>query len=258
MFDSLDNEHDNATALEQTLLIQRLTPKTQYHFVMFLYYEKRQEPYLWPQDHRFVYETLGDRPSTPGRPRITHVSGDAYQVTWELSRDNGAIIEEYVLEGVQRRREKPQIQPATNKSEITNETTQVVEENVEEQLSGNWEIYYNGTNTYWITRNMKSIGLFDFRVRARNSYGWSDYSLESDSVEFGKSEPEKKVMLALYISLPIFVILVIVLAILTVCGKSHISRFNSFVLKRSKTMQLTTENCQRSKHSRISASLALN
>lgn len=217
VFDTLDNEHGNATALEQTLLIQRLTPKTQYHFVMSLYYEKRHEPYLWPTDHRFVYETLGDRPSTPGRPRITHVSGDAYQVTWDSSRDNGAFIEEYVLEGVQRRREKPVTQPITNK--IDNETTQGTEENIEEQLSGNWEIYYNGTNTYWITRHMKSIGLFDFRVRARNSYGWSDYSLESDSVEFGKSEPEKKVLLAVYISLPIFVILVIVLVILIVCGK---------------------------------------
>lgn len=218
MFDSLDNEHNNITALEQTLLIERLTPKTQYQFVMFLYYEKRLEPYMWPKDHLFIYETLGDRPSTPGRPRISHVSGDAYQVTWESSRDNGAIIEEYVLEGVQRRREKPQIVTNTNTTD-TNNSSQIMEENVEEQLSGTWEIFFNGTNTYWITRNMKSIGLFDFRVRAKNSYGWSDYSPESDQVEFGKSEPEKKVMLALYISLPIFVILVIVLAIAIVCGR---------------------------------------
>ncbi|XP_063703914.1 proto-oncogene tyrosine-protein kinase ROS isoform X2 [Culicoides brevitarsis] len=210
VFDTLTDETPETASPDKSLLVAHLTPKTQYHFIMSLHYEKRQDPYLWPTDHRFVFETLGDRPSTPGRPLIKHVSGDAYQVEWNSSRDNGAFIEEYVLEGVQRRREK-QIAP---KNETTN-----TEESVEEpQLSGNWEIYYNGTNTYWITPNMKSIGLFDFRVRARNSYGWSDYSLESDSVDFGKSEPDKKVMYALYITLPIFVCLFIILVILVLCA----------------------------------------
>lgn len=211
IFDSFathDLDDELVPSLE-TLLIENLTPKTQYHFVMFLYYEKRADAYVWPIDRRFIYETLGDVPSAPGKPTVKHLSGDAYQVIWEPSRDNGAIIEEYVLEGLQRRKEI-----------VTGEGETKVDD--QEYEDGEWENYYNGTNTYWITRNMRKIRLFGFKVRAKNSYGWSNYSTESEPVtEFNVSGIDTNYMVTIII-VSVFVILLIALAVAVIFGESII------------------------------------
>lgn len=58
------NEWDNVTLEEETgteiiIFKDNLKPKTQYKFRFLLYYKNFTEEYVWPQDFRFVYETLG-------------------------------------------------------------------------------------------------------------------------------------------------------------------------------------------------------
>lgn len=42
-----------------TYLVENLKPKTQYTFELSLYYPSSEDPYIWPSDGRFTYETLG-------------------------------------------------------------------------------------------------------------------------------------------------------------------------------------------------------
>lgn len=60
--------------------VENLQPKTQYKFSILLYFLKRDVAYSWPSDSRFVFETLGDRPTSPGQPIISHVSGEVFKV----------------------------------------------------------------------------------------------------------------------------------------------------------------------------------
>lgn len=62
--------------------VENLQPKTQYKFSILLYFLKRDVAYTWPSDSRFVFETMGDRPSSPGRPVISHVSGEVFKVIY--------------------------------------------------------------------------------------------------------------------------------------------------------------------------------
>lgn len=215
VFDSaLQSGPKDNTSLEH-LLISNLTPKTQYNFVMFLHYKNRLEPYIWPIDSmRFIYETLGDKPSTPGKPHVQYVSGEAYQVIWATSRENGASIEEYVLEGIQRRKEVVIADGAGEEKKVE----KIVEQDSDEQ---EWQVYYNGTNNYWITSSLKNIHLYGFRVRTRNSYGWSNYSTESEPVIDHMDHSSSEALRITQILVPIFVILIIMicLSVAILCGK---------------------------------------
>lgn len=83
--------------------IGNLLPKTKYQFSLKLYYAQSPlRAYRWPpqqtDDSRYVFETLGDAPSAPGKPMVKSVTENIFQVIWEQSRENGASIEEYLLE----------------------------------------------------------------------------------------------------------------------------------------------------------------
>lgn len=228
----------------KNLTVAALSPKIQYQFVMFLYYEKRADAYIWPRDMPFIYETLGDAPSTPGQPMVKHVSGEAYQVIWDPSKDNGAFIDEYVLEGLQRRREVP----VTEGPEGV-EKSLVVEEDPDNK---DWAMYYNGTSTYWITSTVKNIHLYGFRVRAHNSYGWSNYSAESEPVaDIVEAGLDRNFLLTL-LFLGIFILLLISLSVAVICGKPIHKEKKWFMslLKSFCLCQPTTENYPRSTHSR--------
>jgi proto-oncogene tyrosine-protein kinase ROS len=83
--------------------IGNLLPKTKYQFSLKLYYAQSPlRAYRWPpqqtEDSRYVFETLGDAPSAPGKPTVKSVKENIFQVIWDPSRENGAPIEEYLLE----------------------------------------------------------------------------------------------------------------------------------------------------------------
>lgn len=174
-----------------------LQPKTQYRFIVLLFYPNRKEPYVWPPDARFVYETDADHPSAPGRPIVTQLRQDVYKVSWEPAKDNGAVILEYALEALVRlprstnRVERSVEQLDGDSSEDMNNTIptrmDVMTTDSQEYVTFDerWDLVYNGTDVYWIIPEKLTFHKNKFRVRARNSCGWGPFSGESDPI----SEP---------------------------------------------------------------------
>lgn len=215
VFDSIV---DNSTrsGVVKPYEINELAPKIQYKFEVLLYYPKREAPYVWPLDGRSIFETLGDRPTSPGKPILEHVGAGIYKVSWEPAKDNGATIEVYNLEArYQSNTITNRVKRSTNA--IVNTTTPsvlVVDE--PEPMEQKWILQYNGTFTYWIVNNI-SIKLHSFRVRARNSYGWGPYSSESEPVSQAMISPETTNFGYITSAVIICVIFIVVLMTIVIC-----------------------------------------
>jgi proto-oncogene tyrosine-protein kinase ROS len=137
--------------------------------------------YTWPPDNRFKFETLADKPGAPGRPIVQHFQADVYKIEWLPANDNGAMIEEYALESMLSKVSSDRVVRST--TEVNDSI--IYDENEIDDTEGEWIPIYNGTLTQYITKDLKPIDQYTFRVRARNSFGWGAYSTESDPV----SEP---------------------------------------------------------------------
>lgn len=187
-------EHDkyegttvNRTHWKNPFQITGLNPKTIYLFTITLHFKSRKDGYIWPEGGKsFSFETLGDRPDAPGKPQIEQVNGDVYKITWTQSTPNGANIEEYNLEGLRYRRDRTRRStdleendlPTVYSTSMATEAPIYVDER--DPISDNWTVYYSGRDTYWIPNDLNQITEYSFRVRARNSYGWSEYSVLSE------------------------------------------------------------------------------
>ncbi|CAG9858272.1 unnamed protein product [Phyllotreta striolata] len=211
----------NSTRRENdTLLIRidHLKPKTHYKFRLRLLYEGYNEEYIWP--NKFTYETLGDRPSPPGIPIIQYVNPNTYKVLWEASKDNGAPITIYKLEGKTLRFYR-------NKRSTSNRTAYFnTAPSIELEETEQWVTYYNGTNTSWIINGLNEKQKYAFRVSALNSYGWSNFSEESNEFDLTeaarmaeKQNPTNLIVMAITIPIAICVALVLFLIIIVYFGK---------------------------------------
>ncbi|GLH07146.1 Protein sevenless [Gryllus bimaculatus] len=108
-----------------------LQPKHQYSFHLLLFYPLASEPYLWPSDERFIFET----------------------------HDN-----------------------------------------------------------YWIIADLSSSSKYIFRVRSRNIYGWSEFSVPSASFDFTEAAmlaKEQELTVVLGISIPVGILVLCVMGMLT-------------------------------------------
>lgn len=204
-----DSEVDPEGRNKSHFQIDHLSPKTQYRFYLELYYPKLNEPFIWPSDARYVFETLGDVPSMPGKPDVKHESGEVYHISWEPSKENGAPIEQYSLEALKsqslraKRSTTEIISGQTTNSTIASMAIDLDNEldTEEEGKEDQWTVFYSGPNHYWIAKGLHPIHLYKFRVRARNSYGWSSYSSNSEPV----SEPFMSVHQITYQTIAILV-----------------------------------------------------
>ena len=146
-----------------------------------------------------------------------------YQVSWDASKDNGASIIEYSLEALEtpakisnrivRSTIDSEIALHRNLPPLSNFTAPLNElQSIEEPelFEENWIVHYNGTDTYWIIKDLHPIHLFAFRVRARNSYGWGPFSLTSDPVSEPYVLPDRREFLILAISIPALAVALIV------------------------------------------------
>ncbi|XP_062538058.1 proto-oncogene tyrosine-protein kinase ROS isoform X3 [Armigeres subalbatus] len=213
----------NETAPENDeLKVTGLQPKTQYRFIVLLFYPNRRDPYVWPPDARFVYETDADHPSAPGRPLVTQLRQDVYKVSWEPAKDNGAVILEYALEVLVRssrltnRVERSVEQFDDGGSEEMNNTIplhmDVIPTDSQEYMTERWVQVYNGTDNYWIIPDKLTFHENKFRVRARNSCGFGPFSGESDPIsEPLLSNQTKSYLMIGGVSLTIIVIIFILL-----------------------------------------------
>lgn len=223
---------DNITDLQGPLEIKGLVPKTDYLFTMSLHFPKRSEPYVWPEDGRkFLFQTLADRPSPPGRPQVIQLPNDIFQVRWLAAMENGAAIEEYSLEAVryrakrERRSKEPELveddselQPIYSTSMATSVPLSTEEL---DPIADDWKVYYNGTDTYWIVddKDLEPVNMYTFRVRARNLFGWSEFSKDSESLGAPIFSSENREFLIMAGVAPVVVITLIIAAACIIRGK---------------------------------------
>lgn len=101
---------------------------------------------------------------------------DVYQLIWEASRENGAYIETYSLDGL-----------IVGGKRAKREDNYTSEEQNEATYEEEWITYYNGSDNYWIIKELGPNLKYVFRVRSRNSYGWSDVSELSESFDVNEA-----------------------------------------------------------------------
>ncbi|KAJ9583818.1 hypothetical protein L9F63_021821, partial [Diploptera punctata] len=200
----------------KTYFVDQLLPKTNYTFRLSLYYPQSTEPYIWPADERFTYESLGDCPTPPGMPIIQHLRRDVYQVTWDPSRENGAHIELYSLEGkIERgKRERREVNfTLNNHNSDKTDDDNIISDDSDGNRDDEWIVYYNGTDNYWIITDLSPSLKYVFRVRSMNKYGWSDFSMTSKSFDFTEAAmlaKQQELGIVLGISIPIVVVILCV------------------------------------------------
>ncbi|XP_035208124.1 proto-oncogene tyrosine-protein kinase ROS-like, partial [Stegodyphus dumicola] len=137
---------------QNVITITNLTPRTEYNFRLILIYSGKEEKLIWPQNSFFQCTTDGDRPSTPGIPQVKHIGrqGQLYQVFWQEAINNGYEDLIYELE---------------MRCQI-----------IWKSDSDGWELVHNNSNTQWIVDHVSGNINYQFRVKATNEYGSSNYS----------------------------------------------------------------------------------
>lgn len=212
---NVERLYANVERRGNALTVLNLHPKTKYVFWLLLFFENRTEPYKWPSGERFVFETLADKPNPPGQPHIAPLGSNMFKINWTASVNNGSPIEEYSLEGL-RFRVTARVSRAANGTQ-GNYTLQMVEE-VEPQAD-KWTVYYEGNETYWIAKDLSPITIFSFRVRARNTHGWSEYSPLSEKTSDFFITKEYRDFLVLAVAGPILMTFLIVIFSCILCGE---------------------------------------
>lgn len=217
----LDSENDTRPMSDrENFTVESLQPKTSYRFSVILYYSKQQTPYTWPQDGRFIFETLGDRPTAPGQPIVRPVTDEVFKVSWDAAKENGATIEEYSLEALQWRSTNRVVRSTDDFEIVTNgeplnyttmlNSTSLMVEEIEPPVE-QWNVYYNGSETHKIIKNLQPITQYSFRVKARNAYGWGPYSSTSEPINQPFITNNRRDYIIVAIMVPILVTLFIIL-----------------------------------------------
>lgn len=108
-----------------------------------------------------VLRDIGDVPSAPGMPTVTRLRNSVYQLNWEPAQAHGSQVTLYRLEGL-----------------IADDKER------DEELDENqhWNLYYNGTENYWIIPGDMDQN-YRFRVQAKNAYGFGAWSRLSTVVD---------------------------------------------------------------------------
>lgn len=214
------------TGITDNITVTNLEPKTKYEFYLKLQFASVDRPYIWPElpSNHYIYETLGDAPGRPGQPQIEHITGEIFKVFWEAAKDNGAAITEYSLEALQARQHKRirrniiiQQQNITNSSSITMLAQLPWVEELQ-PVEDKWISYCNTSELSCIVRELHTMRLLMFRVRARNEpYGWGPYSEDSERVLEPFVSPQKRNSLVLAIIAPAAIVTTCVIVLFVIC-----------------------------------------
>ncbi|XP_054720908.1 proto-oncogene tyrosine-protein kinase ROS-like [Uloborus diversus] len=131
------------SSIKYIFLVESLTPKTKYLFRLILTY--RRAELIYPKNSAFEYTTSGDVPSVPGEPELHHMKSDLYEVVWEPAFNYGYEQLFYELQ-------------------------------IKSESLDAWMSLSNTTNTQYIVEKISGNINYEFRVRAVNEYGESNFS----------------------------------------------------------------------------------
>ena len=183
--------------------VKGLQPKTLYKFRLRIRYPDYNDDFLWPNDARFTFQTLGDVPSAPGIPSVTRLRKSVYQINWEPAKTHGSPITLYRLEG-------KVVEDPKDLAQNQNKTKE-------------WKLYYNGTDNYWIiTGEMDEK--YRFRVKARNAYGFGTWSKSSAIIDLtdtigGMLATQPPIGLVLILSVALIISIMILCFCYMLCSK---------------------------------------
>ncbi|XP_029165224.1 proto-oncogene tyrosine-protein kinase ROS-like isoform X2 [Nylanderia fulva] len=177
-----NSERNNNTI---TYYIKNLLPRTVYNFRLILRYPEYMNDFVWPEKG-FNFETLGNVPSAPGILMVTKLPNLTYQLNWEPAQAHNSPVILYRLEGL----------IIKNNYKESNQTDK----------SNYWNLYYNGTDNYWITTRYMNQK-YRFRVQAKNAYGFGKWS-ESRIVDLTES---MEILILQYIALILSLVATIVI-----------------------------------------------
>ncbi|XP_043482361.1 proto-oncogene tyrosine-protein kinase ROS isoform X2 [Leptopilina heterotoma] len=140
--------------------IIELEPKNSYKFRLNIKYLD-SNIFTWPSDDRFIFETLGDVPSAPGKPTISRLRKSVYKLNWEPAKPHGSTVIFYRLEG-----------------RIVNDLNNFGQSH----RINKWKLYYNGTDNCW-TIDSELVYRYYFRVQANNVHGFGNWSESSEEID---------------------------------------------------------------------------
>lgn len=224
------------------ITVDDLEPKTKYQFTVELFFRNSpaNQSYTWPTDDRFIFETLPDRPSSPGKPVVSQVTDAVFKVTWDMAKHHGSPIVRYSLEVWEKPTTSNRVKRLAQPDEAANgtasaadytrtvSTMQHFEEEHDEFPEDIWTECYNGTDNYWIIDATKvRVAQSTFRVRAVNEFGFGPFSEESSVIGKAFITADRKDYLLLAIFIPVAVSVFVVMAGCMILGE--LGRFSVFV-----------------------------
>ncbi|XP_072766472.1 proto-oncogene tyrosine-protein kinase ROS-like [Anoplolepis gracilipes] len=172
--------------------IENLLPGTIYKFRLILRYSNYDKEFIWPPDGEFDFKTRGEIPSAPGVPTLKRLQNFTYQLNWEPVQAQDSQVTLYRLEGF----------IVKNNYKESNQTDK----------NEDWNLYYNGTENYWIiTKDLNQE--YQFRVRAKNAYGFGEWSKSSEVIDLTESIE----MFALQYDVIKFTVIGLVIVVVCVC-----------------------------------------
>ncbi|GFQ68878.1 proto-oncogene tyrosine-protein kinase ROS [Trichonephila clavata] len=145
------NITDTEPSTVNLFLIDNLVPKTKYNFRLVLTYilthtEEREKfvEFIWPDTFNFEFSTTGDVPSPPGKPEVKQVVKDVFQLFWPDSINYG--FHDLIYE---------------------------IDIRSDDSI---WTHCTNSSVTTWIVNNLSDNIHYEFRIRAINEFGSSEYT----------------------------------------------------------------------------------
>uniref|UniRef100_A0A1I8P476 Tyrosine-protein kinase receptor n=1 Tax=Stomoxys calcitrans TaxID=35570 RepID=A0A1I8P476_STOCA len=223
------------SGIDGNITLVNLQPKTRYEFYLKLKFPTTARTYVWPtqQSNNFIYETLGDVPGRPGKPCIEHITGEIFKISWLAAAAHGALSIDYSLEALQARNPKRirrEAVIANSNGYAPNVHTMISQLPWVEELQpieDKWIVYCNTSETSCIIRDLHTLHLLMFRVRAHSeAYGWGPYSEDSDRVLEPYVSPQKRNSLVLAIIAPALIVGTCVI-ILFIIRKVHKRRMKA-------------------------------
>lgn len=222
------------TAVTDNITITNLEPKTKYEFFFKLKFKNVDRTYVWPEmpANYFIFETLGDAPGRPGQPQIEHITGEIFKVFWEPAKDNGASIIEYSLEALKSRHHKRirRHSYSHSHSNSSSSITMMAQMPYVEELKpieDKWSAFCNTSELSCIVKELHTMRLLMFRVRARNEpYGWGPYSEDSERVLEPFVSPQKRNSLILAIIAPAAIVTTCVIILFVIRKGEFVLAFN--------------------------------